>query len=89
MTDAREIIAQHLCEKTGQGWSGISTYERAAYRTSAHGMIEAITTAGCRILGPDEVQALDRTLRNALEARLPPVVAQDVAAAIRNLGEKA
>ena len=55
MTDAREIIAHHLCEMAAQGWSGISPFERAAYRTTAHGMIEAISAAGFRIIGKDEV----------------------------------
>ena len=55
MTDAREIIARHLCAMAAQGWSGISLFERAAYRTTAAGMVEAITASGFRILGPDEI----------------------------------
>lgn len=55
MTDAREIIARHLCAMAAQGWSGISAFERAAYRTTAAGMVEAVTASGFRILGPDEV----------------------------------
>lgn len=54
MTDAREIIARHLCTMAAQGWSGISAFERAAYRTTAAGMVEAINTAGLLILGPDD-----------------------------------
>lgn len=55
MTNAREIIARHLCTMTAQGWSGISPFERAAYRTTAAGMVEAITAAGFRIVGPDDL----------------------------------
>lgn len=55
MTTAREIIARHLCTMAAQGWSAISPFERAAYRTTAAGMVEAVTTAGFRVLGPDEV----------------------------------
>lgn len=58
MTTAREIIARHLCTMAAQGWSAISPFERAAYRTTAAGMVEAVTTAGYRILGPDEVDAV-------------------------------
>lgn len=55
MTDAREIIARHLCTMAAQGWSGISAFERAAYRNTAAGMVEAIHDSGFRILGPDEI----------------------------------
>jgi hypothetical protein len=58
MTDAREIIAQYLCDRAGQGWSGVSTFERAAYRTAAHGMIATLAAAGFRILGPNEFDAV-------------------------------
>lgn len=55
MTTAREIIARHLCTMAAQGWSAISPFERAAYRTTAAGMVEAVTSAGFRIVGPEEV----------------------------------
>lgn len=60
MTIAREIIARHLCTMAAQGWSGISPFERAAYRTTAAGMVEAVTSAGFRIVGPDDVAQLER-----------------------------
>ncbi|WP_210336814.1 hypothetical protein [Aquamicrobium zhengzhouense] len=55
MIDACEIIAWHLCTMAAQEWSGISELDRAAYRTTAAGMVEAITDSGFRILGPDEI----------------------------------
>lgn len=54
---ARDVIAKHLCTMAAQGWSGISAFERAAYRTTAIGMIDTLTSSGYRILGPDEVAA--------------------------------
>lgn len=66
MTDAREIIAHHLCEMAAQGWYGISPFERAAYRTTAQGMVGAIEAAGSRILGPDEVDQVTEALERAL-----------------------
>lgn len=72
MTDAREIIARHLCTMAAQGWSGISAFERAAYRTTAAGMVEAINASGIRfagpddrILGPDEVEDVRRIVEIA------------------------
>lgn len=55
MTDAREIIAKYLCTMAAKEWSAISPYERALYRTAAHGIIATLADAGFRILGPDEV----------------------------------
>lgn len=81
MTDAREIIAQYLCDRAGQGWSGISTFERAAYRTVAQGMIAALTAAGFRIIGPDEVDQV--TLERAAEVAAN--LGSEIPAAIRAL----
>lgn len=85
MTDSREIIAQYLCDRAGQGWSSISTFERAAYRTVAQGMIAAFTTDGFRVLGPDEVDQV--TLERAAE--IAANLGSEIPAAIRALGRKA
>lgn len=91
VTDAREIIARHLCEMAAQGWSGISTFERAAYRTTASGMVEAITTSGFRILGPDEIDGptVEKCADVAEErAEWVPLKSGDMRTAIRALKEK-
>ena len=66
MIDACEIIAWHLCTMAAQEWSGISELDRAAYRTTAAGMVEAITDSGFRILGPDEVGAVVEACEEAM-----------------------
>lgn len=65
MTNAREIIAMHLCAMAAQEWSGISELDRAAYRTTASGMVEAITDSGFHILGPDDWRDVQRVVEIA------------------------
>ena len=65
MTTPREIIARHLCTMAAQGWSAISPFERAAYRTTAAGMVEALTAAGFRIVGPEEVDPVTEAMELA------------------------
>lgn len=74
MTDAREMIARHLCTMAAQGWSGISAFERAAYRTTAAGMVEAIHASGFRILGPDEIDRMICTAKTHDAARIVEAV---------------
>lgn len=89
MTTAREIIARHLCTMAAQGWSGISPFERAAYRTTAAGMVEALTAAGFRILGPGEldVETVERCIKelNKLPWFADVVSIADVEAVLRAL----
>ncbi len=61
--NAREVIARHLCKRAGQGWSGISPYERGVYRTRAHNILAEVDAAGFTIMSKEDVEAV----REALE----------------------
>lgn len=78
MTDARAIIAKALADLPGAPAYG-----------DADAVLSALTTAGYRILGPDEVDPV--TLEKCaahLEGR-GTVFMRDAAAAIRAIGRKA
>lgn len=61
--NAREVIAKHLCKRAGQGWSGISLYERGVYRTRAHHILAEVAAAGFTIMSKEDVEAIrDKSL---------------------------
>lgn len=41
----REIIARHLCTMAAHDWAKITPFQRAAFRTTAGGIIEALNSA--------------------------------------------
>lgn len=66
--NSREVIAKHLCKRAGQGWSGISPYERGVYRTRAHNILAEIDAAGFVIMSKEDVAAIrDKALGEAAE----------------------
>lgn len=71
MTDAREIIAKRIAGPKALGW--------------ADAVIEALSAAGYRILGPDEVDQV--TLERAAEVAAN--WGSEIPAEIRALGRKA
>ncbi|MCO5156613.1 MAG: hypothetical protein M9945_07625 [Aquamicrobium sp.] len=81
MTDVRKTIVTALMETAGMN-----------VREQAIRVLGALHTAGYRILGPDEVDAvtLERAVVAAEErAEWVPLKAGDMATAIRALGRKA
>jgi len=66
--NAREVIARHLCKRAGQGWSGISLYERGVYRTRAHNILAEVDAAGFTIMSKEDVEAVrEKALEEAAE----------------------
>lgn len=85
MTDAREII--RIAAEDKLKFDGFSSYDEMA----AH-LIDALTTNGYRILGPDEVDpvTVEKAVVAAEErAEWVPLKAGDMASAIRAIGRKA
>lgn len=90
MTDAREIIAQTFRRAHRDTCYPDATSGECEIAASA--IVAAITSAGFRILGPDEVDQV--TLEKAAEAaeeqaEWVPLKAGDMRAAIRAIGRKA
>lgn len=95
MTDARAVIARQI---EPQSWAALGTGDTLAYRNrrtssdrKAIRTIQALTSAGFRILEPDEVDAVTvgRCAGVAEErAEWVPLKSGDMSTAIRALKEK-
>lgn len=66
--NAREVIARHLCKRAGQGWSGISLYERGVYRTRAHNILAEVDAAGFTIMSKEDVEAVRAAMERSIVA---------------------
>lgn len=96
MTDAREIIALELARISKIDMSEAPPYARASIHTAALHIERALTAAGFRIIGPDEVDpvTLERAaalcLAASVEATNPSRACQadELGEAIRALGRK-